>query len=103
MMRSQHVSVTSSATGSTVAVLGTGTMGQGIAQVAAVTGHATRLFDAAPERAKNALAAIGAQLDKLVTKGKTTQAARDDAMGRLAAVTSVGAACEGCDVVVEAV
>lgn len=38
--------------GSPVAVVGTGTMGQGIAQVALVAGHPVRLFDVAPGRAR---------------------------------------------------
>jgi 3-hydroxybutyryl-CoA dehydrogenase len=77
-------------------------MGQGIAQVAAVTGHATRLYDALPDRAQAAIVSIGGQLDRLVAKGKIAQDARDLAVGRLSAASSVAAACEGCDVVVEA-
>ncbi len=87
----------------TVAVLGTGTMGQGIAQICATTGHATRVFDVAPERAKKAIEAIGAQLEKLVAKGKLTAEARGLAMARLSPATAAGAACEGCDAVIEAV
>ena len=45
---------------SPVAVVGTGTMGQGIAQVALVAGHPVRLYDAAPGRAGQAADAIGA-------------------------------------------
>ena len=45
---------------SPVAVVGTGTMGQGIAQVALVAGHPVRLYDAAPGRAQEAADAIGA-------------------------------------------
>ena len=48
---------------SPVAVVGTGTMGQGIAQVGLVAGHAVRLFDSVPGRAREAAAAIGARLD----------------------------------------
>ncbi len=87
----------------TVAVLGTGTMGQGIAQICATTGHTTRVFDVAPERAKKAIDAIGAQLDKLVAKGKLTVEARAQAMTRLSPAEAAGPACEGCDVVIEAV
>ena len=54
----------------TICILGTGTMGQGIAQVTAAAGFPTRVHDIAPERVSQALAAIGAQLDKLVAKGK---------------------------------
>ncbi len=85
-----------------VSVLGTGTMGQGIAQIAAVTGHCTRLFDAVPDRAKTAKEAIVLQLDKLVAKGKITQTVREEALARLTPTASVKTACDGCDVVIEA-
>ena len=54
----------------TVSVLGTGTMGQGIAQVTASAGLQTRVFDAASGRAEQAVGAVRAQLEKLVAKGK---------------------------------
>lgn len=87
----------------TVTVLGTGTMGQGIAQVTAQAGHTTRLFDAAEGRAAAAVQAIGAQLEKLVAKGKITADARHAAMSRLSAAPTASDACAGTDVVVEAV
>lgn len=87
----------------TVTVLGTGTMGQGIAQVAAQAGHTTRVFDAAEGRATAAVQAISAQLEKLVGKGKITSDARAQTMGRLSAATSAKDACAGADIVVEAV
>lgn len=71
---------------STVAVVGTGTMGQGIAQVALVAGHPVRLYDAAPGRAAQAVDAIAARLGRLVVKGALAAADRDAALGRLAAV-----------------
>ena len=86
----------------TVSVLGTGTMGQGIAQVTASAGLATRMFDAVPGRAEQAVAAVGAQLDKLVGKGKVTGAQRDVALANLRVATDVRDACEGVDLVVEA-
>ncbi|WP_125263630.1 3-hydroxyacyl-CoA dehydrogenase [Streptomyces alboflavus] len=85
-----------------VAVVGTGTMGQGIAQVALVAGHSVRLYDAAPGFAKTAAAAITARLDRLVAKGRLDAAARDAATGRLSAVEDL-ADLAGCDLVVEAV
>ncbi|WP_217195669.1 3-hydroxyacyl-CoA dehydrogenase [Streptomyces buecherae] len=66
-----------------VAVVGAGTMGQGIAQVALVAGHPVRLFDALPGRAAQAADAIGARLDRLVDKGKLPAAQRDAARARL--------------------
>lgn len=87
---------------SPVAVVGTGTMGQGIAQVALVAGHPVRLYDAAPGRAEAAAEAIGARLDRLVAKDRLSAAERDAARARLrpaAALTDLA----DCVLVVEAV
>ena len=86
-----------------VTVLGTGTMGQGIAQVAAQNGHTTRLFDAAEGRALAAVKAIGAQLEKMLGKGKITSEQRHQAMNRLSAAEDARDACAGADLVIEAV
>ncbi|MEU0659947.1 3-hydroxyacyl-CoA dehydrogenase [Streptomyces lavendulocolor] len=67
----------------TVAVVGTGTMGQGIAQVALVAGHPVRLHDTAPDRAREAAEAIAGRLDRLVEKGRMSPDERDAAAGRL--------------------
>ncbi|MFE9737590.1 3-hydroxyacyl-CoA dehydrogenase [Streptomyces sp. NPDC006477] len=67
----------------TVAVVGTGTMGQGIAQVALVAGHPVRLYDSARGRAVEAVAALTARLDRLVEKGRLDATAREAAVGRL--------------------
>ena len=66
-----------------VAVVGTGTMGQGIAQVALVAGHPVRLYDAVPGRARAAAEALAARLDRLVEKDRLTGAERDAARARL--------------------
>ena len=87
----------------TIAVLGTGTMGQGIAQIAATSGYATRVYDVEAERAQAAAAGVGAQLEKLVQKGKLDAASKAAALGRLTTATDVGAACAGAAVVIEAV
>ncbi|MEU6909452.1 3-hydroxyacyl-CoA dehydrogenase [Streptomyces coeruleorubidus] len=68
---------------SPVAVVGTGTMGQGIAQVALVAGHPVRLYDTIPGRAREAADAIGARLDRLVENDRLTGADRDAARARL--------------------
>lgn len=73
----------------TVAVVGTGTMGQGIAQVALVAGHPVRLYDSAPGRAEEAVAALAARLDRLVEKGRLDAAGRDDAVARLHAAAEL--------------
>ena len=86
-----------------LAVLGTGTMGQGIAQLAAQCGYDTRVYDVASQRAKHAVDAIAAQLDKLVSKGKLDAAAQKEALARLSMASDVKTACAGVDVVIEAV
>ncbi len=86
-----------------LAVLGTGTMGQGIAQLAATSGYDTRVYDVASQRTKHAVDAIAAQLEKLVSKGKLDATAQKDALARLTMTTDVKDACSGVDVVIEAV
>jgi 3-hydroxybutyryl-CoA dehydrogenase len=87
---------------SPVAVVGTGTMGQGIAQVALVAGHCVRLYDAVPGRAREAADAIGARLDRLVEKDRLTAADRDAARTRLVAAEHLTDLAD-CTLVVEAV
>ncbi|MEU0945961.1 3-hydroxyacyl-CoA dehydrogenase [Streptomyces canus] len=87
---------------SPVAVVGTGTMGQGIAQVALVAGHCVRLYDAVPGRAREAADAIGARLDRLVEKDRLTAADRDAARSRLVAAGQLTDLAD-CTLVVEAV
>ncbi|MBM7088987.1 3-hydroxyacyl-CoA dehydrogenase [Streptomyces sp. NPDC012461] len=87
---------------SPVAVVGTGTMGQGIAQVALVAGHPVRLYDAVPGRAREAADAIGARLDRLVAKERLTAADRDAARARLLPAGELSDLAD-CALVVEAV
>ncbi|MYV43441.1 NAD(P)-binding domain-containing protein, partial [Streptomyces sp. SID1328] len=87
---------------SPVAVVGTGTMGQGIAQVALTAGHPVLLHDALPGRAREAAEAIGARLDRLVAKGRLGADERDAARARLTPVEHLGELA-GCALVVEAV
>lgn len=64
--------------GATVAVIGAGAMGAGIAQVAALAGHPVLLHDTRAGAAESAIAGIRVALGKLVEKGKL----RADAVGR---------------------
>ncbi|WP_107097496.1 3-hydroxyacyl-CoA dehydrogenase [Streptomyces aureus] len=86
----------------TVAVVGTGTMGQGIAQVALVAGHPVRLYDSAPGRAEEAVAALTARLDRLVEKGRLDATAREAAVGRLYAAQDLAELADAA-LVVEAI
>jgi 3-hydroxybutyryl-CoA dehydrogenase len=88
---------------SKLAVLGTGTMGQGIAQLAAMSGYETRVYDVELKRADAAIAAIAVQLEKLAQKGKLDASAQKATLGRLASVPDIATACADVDVVIEAV
>jgi 3-hydroxybutyryl-CoA dehydrogenase len=85
-----------------VAVLGAGTMGNGIAQVFAQNGHDVVLRDLEAPILDRALGAIAKSLGKLAEKGRLTAADGDAALSRIRAVTDLGAAASA-DLVVEAV
>jgi len=67
----------------TVALVGTGAMGRGIAQIAAQAGVRVMLYDAMPGAAKGAREAVIATLGKLAEKGKITAAGLAEASARL--------------------
>ena len=85
-----------------VAVLGAGTMGHGIAQVAAQTGSTVSLYDVDPAAPARALERVRANLEKGVSLGKVSVAARDATIGRLWPSTNLADAVGGADLVVEA-
>jgi 3-hydroxybutyryl-CoA dehydrogenase len=78
------------AKGSVVAVIGSGAMGSGIAQVAAASGHEVRLFDTRPEAAAKAVNEIGKVYARLVEKGRMGAAEADLARERLQTVDALG-------------
>jgi 3-hydroxybutyryl-CoA dehydrogenase len=87
-----------------ILVIGAGTMGHGIAQVAAQAGYEASIFDVAQPAVAKALASVKANLDKGVEKGKVTPDARDAALARVhAAPPTLEAAAAHADLVVEAV
>jgi 3-hydroxybutyryl-CoA dehydrogenase len=67
----------------TVAVLGAGTMGQGIAQVCAMSGYPTQLFDIESSLSQKAISSISINLDKAVSKSKISESERNLILGRL--------------------
>src|SRR2546425_4968050 len=73
-----------------VGVIGAGTMGAGIAQVAAAAGHPVRLMDVRPGVAAGAHQKIGAALDGLVSKGRMTAQEKDALMARIVPVEKIG-------------
>jgi 3-hydroxybutyryl-CoA dehydrogenase len=85
-----------------IAVVGAGTMGSGIAQVAARAGYRTSLFDAAPGAVQRALEKIGESLARAVEKGKCTGQERSEALERLTAAPDLETAAAAADLVIEA-
>ncbi len=86
----------------TFAVIGAGTMGNGIAQVAATAGLQVCLIDAQPSQLDRAKAAITKSLAKFVEKGVIPAEQRDQALARIATATELEAA-GAADFAVEAV
>jgi 3-hydroxybutyryl-CoA dehydrogenase len=85
-----------------VGVVGAGTMGAGIAQIAAAAGHEVWMLDAREGAAGAAIAKTADALGSLVTRGKLDAAARDATCARLRAASTVQDLA-GCGVVVEAI
>ncbi len=86
----------------TVAVIGAGAMGCGIAQVASQSGHPVRLFDTRLGVAEKARATIAQTLNGLATKGKLDKGAADAAASRIVAVHALGD-CVSAQLVIEAI
>jgi len=84
-----------------VAVIGAGTMGNGIAQVFAQQGHAVRLIDVSAEALNKALETIRGSLARLVKKGTIEAGKADEAVARIN-VGSVLEDAKDSELVVEA-
>ena len=85
-----------------IAVIGAGTMGNGIAHVCAQNGHDVTLIDVAAAPLEKAVATITKNLDRQVKKEVITEADRDAALARIGTDTDRAAAA-GAELVVEAV
>ncbi|MHC4767671.1 MAG: 3-hydroxyacyl-CoA dehydrogenase NAD-binding domain-containing protein [Planctomycetota bacterium] len=86
----------------TAGILGTGTMGAGIAQVAAAGGWTVLLADVDEATARTAIEGISKRLGRLVEKGKLTAGQRDEATSHLRVATDP-ASFAPCHLIVEAV
>jgi 3-hydroxybutyryl-CoA dehydrogenase len=86
----------------TIAVIGAGLMGSGIAQVSAAAGYEVVLRDVSDAATARGLAGITASYEKFVSKGRMQQADAEAALARITTTTELAAVGEA-DVVVEAV
>jgi 3-hydroxybutyryl-CoA dehydrogenase len=87
----------------TVAVIGAGIMGRGIAQAAALGGYRTILEDILPNALRKAETEIRARLDQAVELGKVNATDADAAFARLEYAGSIDEAARQADLVIEAV
>ncbi|NPV93236.1 MAG: 3-hydroxyacyl-CoA dehydrogenase family protein [Firmicutes bacterium] len=84
-------------------VIGSGTMGAGIAQVAAESGIVVLLNDTDLNRLQAAQASIGKLLDKKVQKGKLSEDDKKEALDRIYLLTELNVAAQDADFVIEAI
>jgi 3-hydroxybutyryl-CoA dehydrogenase len=84
-----------------VGVVGAGTMGAGIAQIAALGGYETRLHDPVPAALEKGTARMRVALTKGASKGLWSEREAEDASARAGAAANLDELCE-CDLVVEA-
>ncbi|MGH8809426.1 MAG: 3-hydroxyacyl-CoA dehydrogenase NAD-binding domain-containing protein, partial [Noviherbaspirillum sp.] len=85
-----------------VAVVGSGAMGAGIAQIAAAAGHQVKLYDTRADAADKAIADIRKTYAKLAEKGKMSAEAAAAAGERLQSVSAIGELADAA-LVVEAI
>ena len=85
-----------------VAVIGAGTMGNGIAHVFAQKGYNVSLIDVSQPALDKALATIAKNLDRQVTKGLMDEAAKESALQNITTFTEMSAGVKGAEIVIEA-
>ncbi|MER6781250.1 MULTISPECIES: 3-hydroxyacyl-CoA dehydrogenase [unclassified Streptomyces] len=86
----------------TVAVVGAGTMGQGIAQVALLAGHRVLIYDINASLAAGGVGIVQDRVDRMAAKGRLDRADAEDAIGRIEAASAL-ADLAGAALVIEAV
>jgi 3-hydroxybutyryl-CoA dehydrogenase len=85
-----------------ISVIGSGTMGNGIAHVFAQYGHQVSLIDVQQAALDKALSTISKNLDRQVAKGSISEEEKSAALGRILTFTSVGDGVKDADLVIEA-
>ena len=85
-----------------VGVVGAGTMGHGIAQVAAMAGYSVKMYDVDPAFLDRAVERIRANLEKGVELGKVSPSTRDNATAAISTTIDLGEVADGADLIIEA-
>ncbi|RYF86428.1 MAG: 3-hydroxybutyryl-CoA dehydrogenase [Chitinophagaceae bacterium] len=85
-----------------ISVIGAGTMGNGIAHVFAQMGFAVTLIDVSAAQLEKALATIGKNLDRQLSKGSITEEQKTSTLGNIKTVSQLDAGVKEAQLVVEA-
>ncbi len=86
----------------TIGVIGSGTMGNGIAHVFAQNGYQVNLIDIKVEALEKAMATIAKNLDRQVAKGKITEEVKTESLDRISIFVNIVDGVGECDLVIEA-
>jgi 3-hydroxybutyryl-CoA dehydrogenase len=86
----------------TIAVIGAGTMGNGIAHVFAQYGYQVTMIDIAPDALQRGLDTITRNLDRMVSKEKITVSDKEQTLQRLRTSTSIESGVKDADLIIEA-
>lgn len=86
----------------TIAVIGAGTMGNGIAHTFAQSGFTVKLIDISEKAIERGMNTIAANLDRMVAKGTITEQDKHNTIGKIITYTDMKDGVVGVDLVVEA-
>lgn len=86
----------------TIAVIGAGTMGNGIAHTFAQSGFAVKLIDISEKSIEKGMVTIAANLDRMVAKGSISEEQKHQTIANIITYTDLKDGVVGCDLVVEA-
>nr|WP_317632553.1 3-hydroxybutyryl-CoA dehydrogenase [uncultured Flavobacterium sp.] len=86
----------------TIAVIGAGTMGNGIAHTFAQSGFTVKLIDISEKAIERGMNTIAANLDRMVAKGTITEQDKHNTIGNIITYTDMKDGVTGVDLVVEA-
>jgi 3-hydroxybutyryl-CoA dehydrogenase len=85
-----------------IAVIGAGTMGNGIAHTFALSGFTVKLIDISEKSLEKGMMTIASNLDRMVTKGTITEEEKHKTISNIITYTDIKDGVTGCDLVVEA-
>ena len=88
--------------GGAVAVIGAGTMGNGIAHVFAQNGFAVNLIDVNPSQLQRALVTIGKNLERMLTKGNITEEQKKSTLDNITILADIPEGVKNAQLVIEA-